>query len=150
MEPYSRSDEGGAVSVDYAAFTAAVDALKTRVHAATADGVEQGADLVKEAVQENLARSHYPPASDPGSPPAMRTGFLREEVYATSAPTETGASAEIWPSTVYARIQELGGIAGKDHRSHLPPRPYVEPALEDSADRFGQIMAKVWAEAIGG
>jgi len=138
------------VSVDYSAFEAAVDALKGRIHAATAAGVEQGADLVKEAIQENLARLHYPPASPPGEPPAMRTGFLHDEVYATSAPNETGASAEIWPSTVYARIQELGGDAGRDHRSHLPPRPYVEPALEASADHFGQIMAQAWAEAIGG
>lgn len=138
------------MSIDYAAFEAALSAMKGRVHTATASGIEQGADVVKEAVQENLGRLRYPPASPPGEPPAMRTGLLHDEVYATSTSTAEGASAEIWPSTAYARIQELGGVAGKDHRSRLPPRPYVQPALDESSGQVGQIMARVWTEAIGG
>lgn len=138
------------MSVDYAAATQALEALKARVHAATADGIEQCADLVKEAIQENLARSHYPPASPPGQPPALRSGHLHDEVYAVSMPSVNGASAHVWPSTVYARIQELGGWAGRDHRSHLPPRPYVEPALDDNTERIGQAMTNAWSQAIGG
>jgi len=138
------------VSVEYSAFVAAVGSLRARVQAATVDGVEQGADVVKRQIQDNLSRREYPPTSPPGEPPALRSGFLRDEVYTSTASTGVGATAEIWPSTVYARIHELSGWAGRDHRSFLPRRPYVEPALEESADRFDQIMTQAWSEAIGG
>lgn len=138
------------MSVDYAACVAALERLGTRAQAATEDGVEQGAELVKTAIQDNLARRDYPPASPPGEPPAIRSGFLHDEVYTSTASTGTGAQAQIWPSTVYARIQELSGWAGRDHRSFLPKRPYVEPALTASADEFGQIMKQAWTEAVEG
>jgi phage gpG-like protein len=131
-------------------FAAALGALGARMHAASETGADAAADLVKERIQANLDLSHYPPASEPGTPPAYRSGFLRDEVYTSSVGTETGAQSEIWPSTVYARIQELGGWAGRGHKSHLDPRPYVEPALDDTAAEIGQAMIQAWTRAQGG
>jgi phage gpG-like protein len=88
--------------------------------------------------------------SDPGTPPAYRTGFLHDNVYTLFAPTETGAYGEAWPSTVYARIHELSGWAGRGHRSFLPKRPYVEPAMADQADHLRQIVIARLAQALGG
>lgn len=129
---------------------AALTGWGSRMHAATGTGVEAGTQELKQAVQDNLARSEYPPASPPGEPPALRSGYLHDEVYADSTPVDTGAYGEVWPSTVYARIQELSGWAGRDHASFLPARPYVEPALDAFGDRFGQIMFDAWASAEGG
>jgi phage gpG-like protein len=53
-------------------------------------------------------------------------------------------------STVYARIQELSGWAGRGHRSFLPARPYVEPARMDQLDHIGQIAASRIGQALGG
>lgn len=139
------------MSVEYLETIAAMQALRERVRAATVAGVERcGDEIVKPAIQSNLDRLHYPPVAPQGEPPAYRTGLLHDEVYAEAFETETGASAEIWPSTVYARIHELSGWAGKDHKSFLPKRPYVQPAIDASLDAIGVEMAAAWRQAFGG
>lgn len=138
------------VTVDTSAFEEAYRAWGERMRAATEDGVSQAADAVKEGIQENLSRGIYPPASPEGEPPAYRSGFLHDEIYQDYEGTETGARAEIWPSTVYARIHELSGWAGRNHASFLPKRPYVEPALEERAQEIRQIMVRAWSQAYGG
>jgi phage gpG-like protein len=128
-------------------FAAALGAWRARVREATLAGVEVAADELKETIQAALERSEYPPASEPGSPPAIRTGALRDSVQTTTEETGTGAQGLVWPSTVYARIQELGGDAGRDHRSHLPPRPYVQPSIDEVEPRVGELMRDAWQRA---
>jgi phage gpG-like protein len=65
--------------------------------------------------------------SQPGEPPSLVTGQLRRSV--VMVPKGPG-HVQVGATTVYARIQELGGDAGRDHASHLPPRPYLAPALK--------------------
>lgn len=72
-----------------------------------------------------------------GSPLHMRSGALAGSVKVTFS--EMGgltSRARVAPTTVYARIQELGGVSGKDYHSHLPPRPYVRPAILGGMDKF--------------
>jgi phage gpG-like protein len=138
------------VAVEFASTLNSLSALVERVRAQVADGVQEGAEVLKEQVQENLSASHYPPVSEPGTPPAYRTGYLHDSVFTMYAPTETGAYGEVWPSTVYARIHELSGWAGRGHRSFLPKRPYVEPARDEQADHIRQIIAARVAQALGG
>lgn len=138
------------MTVEYSATLNALSALAARVQAATADTVDEAVEVLREQIQENLTASHYPPASEPGTPPAYRSGFLHDNVYATSGPTDTGGYGEVWPSTVYARIQELSGWAGRGHRSFLPARPYVEPARNEQLDHIGQIAIARIGAAIGG
>lgn len=138
------------MTVEFASTLNSLSALVERVRAGVADGVEQGTEVLKEQIQENLSTSHYPPVSEPGTPPAYRTGYLHDSVYTMYTPTETGAYGEVWPSTVYARIHELSGWAGRGHRSFLPKRPYVEPARDEQADHIRQIIATRVAQALGG
>lgn len=121
-----------------------------RTQEATQAAAREGGGIVREAIQDNLRRSYYPPSSTPGDPPAWRTGFLHDSVYVHVLPVDSGWQARIYPSTVYARIQELGGVTGAGYRTHLQPRPYVQPAGEATAERVGQSFADAWRRATPG
>jgi phage gpG-like protein len=82
----------------------------------------------------------------------MIDGTLRDS-FTHSLPVPDGAGG--WVCTlssglVYSRIQELGGWAGRGHRSHLPPRPYLKPAALDAvaSGDLRDAFARFWAEAI--
>jgi phage gpG-like protein len=132
------------------AAVAALEALGLRMRAATVAAVDEGADLLADEVRAALGRSEYPPSSQPGTPPARRSGDLQESIEQLTEETDAGARAEVWPSTVYARIQELGGITGRDYRTHLQPRPYVEPSVDEVAWPFGDCLYRAWSNAVGG
>ena len=92
-------------------------------------------------------------------------GTLRNSIIPESHQTDSGAEALIGPHVIYGRIQELGGdiypkpggylkfqIDGqwrtikygskvRDH-VHLPPRPYLAPAVEDHAAEISEVMAE--------
>ena len=103
--------------------------------AATIAAVDMGLDFTAEVkVNELSRRSHSkgtPTNSPPGQPPSLISGDLRGSVR-PEPPVVTGprASVTVGGTVVYARIQELGGEAGRDHASKLPPRPYLKPAAE--------------------
>lgn len=138
------------MAVEYAATLNALSALVDRVQSAAYDTVIEATEVLQEQIQDNLDRMHYPPVSDPGTPPAYRSGFLHDNVYTMSEPTQTGAYGEVWPSAVYARIHELSGWAGAGHRSFLPKRPYVKPARDEQVDHIRQIALTRIGQALGG
>lgn len=137
----------------------AVDALRAmavRLDEATARATEAARGLVESKARSNLAlRSHRrgtPTPSPPGQPPALIDGTLRDSFRGTM-PTPTGDGG--WVCTlstglVYSRIQELGGWAGRGHRSHLPPRPYLAPAAKDliASGALRDTFARYWADAM--
>jgi len=72
-----------------------------------------------------------------------RSGNLRRSIIASvdsgmtpSSPgPDTMTILATWgAATPYARIQEYGGQAGRNHASYIPPRPYLVPAQNDSRD----------------
>lgn len=140
----------GSASVEAGDFLAALQAWGERTIEATQQGVRDGAQVVRGAIQDNLAQRSYPPASPAGEPPALRTGYLHDNVYVRTLAIDGGWQARIYPSTVYARIQELSGWAGRGHRSFLPARPYVRPASESSAQAAGDAVALAWRGALPG
>jgi hypothetical protein len=87
--------------------------------------------------------THHPSTptnAPPGGPPAHVSGRLGSSVLA-SQPTGGGG---IWRAhsgphgVVYAAIQQYGGVAGRHHAAHLPPRPYTLKGPErDPIDRAG-------------
>jgi phage gpG-like protein len=89
------------------------------------------AAVVMRAVQEELGKTSHDPGtatpSQPGEPPSLITGQLRRSVIMK---TKGRGHIQVGATAVYARIQELGGDAGRGHRSHLPPRPYLAPAVK--------------------
>lgn len=82
-----------------------------------------------------------------------RTGTLRRSVIASvdsgmnppaPGPETTVITATWGAATPYARIQEYGGMAGRGHRSMIPARPYLQPALNDSrSELIAGIQAAV-------
>jgi phage gpG-like protein len=125
------------------------DALKSRAAAAAANAMAQ--TFQRELVNVTLRQTSHPAGTvttaAPGQPPALVTGTLRRS--AQTDPAQEGgtrATAAVRVSTVYARIQELGGVitvkrakyltfqypAGRWHQVksvRLPPRPYMAPTL---------------------
>lgn len=108
------------------------------VRSVAATGVATRRVLQKVARQEQILLSlGYHPAgtptgSRPGMPPWRISGHLRDEVK-VHGPVLRGALRPRWEgavgsAAVYARIQELGGWAGRHHRTYLPPRPHLKPA----------------------
>lgn len=139
-----------AATVDVDGFVAALRAWDERTVEATQAAAHDAGEIVREAIQDNLARRDYPPASPEGEPPAWRTGWLFEHVYLNVLPTDTGWQARAYPSTVYARIHELSGWAGRDHASFLPERPYVRPARDETVPRVGDAFVSRWRGAMPG
>lgn len=137
-------------TVDVSQFNAALQAWGERTHAATQAGVQKAGGELKTVIESNLARSRYPPASEPGTPPAYRSGFLHDNVYQRTVELAGGYQERVYPSTVYARIHELSGRAGAGHRSFLPKRPYVAPALEEYTPQFRGVMVDAWRTALPG
>ncbi len=123
------------MAAGFADLESALQRLKDGADSAAHDAAEAAAAVITRGVQLELSRSSHArgtktPAA-PGQPPSLVTGQLRRSVRMTRLDrTGTGQwTAHIAPTTVYSRIQELGGVAGKGHRSRLPPRPYVRPAF---------------------
>lgn len=134
-------------TVDTEPWAAGLAAWAERTHKATQAGVEDAGAKVREKIQENLDLRRYPPASDPGTPPARRSGNLYDSVQQRLVELAGGFQERVYPSTVYARIHELSGWAGAGHRSFLPKRPYVGPAFAAYKPDYRQAILESWRSA---
>lgn len=122
--------------------------------AATRQATSVALHVIEREMKANLSLgSHprgWPTNSAPGSPPDLVSGDLRRSVQ-VDGPSPVGASGtkfqgEVGPTIEYARIQELGGIAG--HGAHLPARPYAQPAFEDVMPEIRVIYREHWDAAL--
>lgn len=103
-------------------------------------------------------RSHKrgtPTPSRPGQPPALVSGTLRRSVI-VDRPRLVGPfrwRARVGPTVVYARIQDKGGVAGRNHTVRLPARPYARPtseALQASGVLSARAAQAFYREVFGG
>ncbi len=93
-----------------------------------------------------------PPPSAPGTPPARRSGHLQNSVTVVPATGGAGiAEAQAGNSAVYARIHEYGGDTGRGHATHLPPRPYIAPSVDDdvASGALTQAAVEAFTRAVG-
>ena len=118
------------------------------------DAARRMGDAGQAIIKMNLSMTYHAtggPGSPPGTPPAYVSGELRNSVVKTS---ESGPGPVAWvdiaPTTIYARIQELGGISGAGHRTHLLPRPYVRPALDQGRAQYEQAAINAFGRALEG
>jgi phage gpG-like protein len=127
-------------------------AVNVKVAANTATIVS--GNLVKKTAQTGLAlRTHARGTrtpSPPGDAPALISGALRRSIAVNLASYSGMTVAMVGPTIIYGRIQELGGVAGRGHHSHLPARPYLRPALEYSLPAIAEAYRSAWAAALGG
>jgi len=104
-------------------------------------------------IKLTLSTSSHPPRTKtpslPGEPPSLITGQLRRSVRKTySSGNAARWTTRVAPTAVYARIQELGGLTGRGHRTRLPGRPYVRPALARGEDKIRAAAVKAFRRAI--
>ena len=133
-----------------AEFKAALLGTISAEQAATRKATADGAHLIEKAAKEKLGETSHergtPTPSAPGDPPSLITGNLRRSI-TVNGPNATqvggfpGWRAEIGPTAVYGRVQELGGWAG---HANLPPRPYMQPAYDDVKPQLQGIFTKAW------
>jgi phage gpG-like protein len=116
--------------------TARLKALQARAPAAARTSAVAMGLLMSDEVKLNELRRYTheagtPTPSPPGEPPAMISGDLRGSVL-PEPPVSRGlvSSVTVGGTVICARIQELGGWAGRGHASYLPARPYIKPAAE--------------------
>jgi phage gpG-like protein len=131
---------------------AKLKALRVRTPAiADLAATAMGAVAMRE-VQRQLGLTEHslgtPTPSQPGQPPSLVTGQLRRSVVMVP---KGRAHVQVGATTVYARIHELGGNAGRNHASYLPPRPYLKPALRKLSESgaLTKAAAKVIRAALG-
>jgi hypothetical protein len=113
-----------------------------------------GALLVEREAKLTLRlRSHpfgTPTPSPKGSPPALIFGSLMRSVE-TRPPQADGRyrwTSQAGPTIVYGRIQELGGWAGRGHRTYIPYRPYLLPATIRARGPVRNLYQERWAEVL--
>lgn len=136
-------------------------ALRQIAERARADGGRAAAAAMgnegERAIKVRLSRYSHSRGtvtpSPPGQPPAIITGTLRRSVIG-EGPREEGAGRwvmSVRPTTVYAPIQEKGGLAGRHHRTRLPARPYVAPSVRDleASGRLQDAAAEAFRRAVG-
>ena len=80
-------------------------------------------------------------ASQPGQPPALDTGRLRNSIAVTD-PKWDGWSviAEVGTNVEYARILEYGGRTGRNGATRIAARPYMRPTLEEETPRIEKVL----------
>ncbi|TCO57119.1 hypothetical protein [Actinocrispum wychmicini] len=124
------------------------------LEAATKVGVGLIAHQAEAVAKRELSRRGHqrgtPTPSAPGEPPARVSGTLLRSVQVQGPTGGAGTyEASVGPTTAYARIQELGGTAGRGHRSRLPARPYMHPTLLAVKKDALAIMVAAWRRALG-
>lgn len=132
---------------------ALLSAIRDKAAKAAPPAVMGMADAYRNRVSRVTLRQYSHPYgaktdSPPGQPPAWVLGALARSVTAVlGASSGTDARAAVAPHTVYARIQETGGVIRADHRRFLrytqdgvvhyakrvtlPPRPYMAPTTRE-------------------
>ena len=143
-------------------------ALRDKASGAAPPTVMAIADTYKDHLTKvTLRRSFAAPGqfgtpAAPGQPPAWRTGALARSVTSLlGASTGLTATATVGPHTIYARVQNQGAINRPTHakymhwvnsggswykkRVRIPPRPYMQPALDDCIANGSLVKAAMEA-----
>lgn len=137
------------------------DALRRLAEKADNEGAREASramgTFAVEVDTELLGLSSHPPRtktpSPPGSPPSRISGALRGSVD-DWLHVQLGLGlyeTRVGPvNIVYSRIQELGGHAGRGHKTYLPPRPYMRPALDQmtGSGELTRVAAEAFERAV--
>lgn len=147
---------GGIRVEGLAQLNAAFESLAVSLNQATRTATAQASHLLEREIKQTLSTSSHPRGtptpSSPGEPPSLVTGTLRRSI-TVNGPHPLGLGrweAQVGPTAVYGRIQELGGVTGRGHATTLPARPYVQPAFERLAasGALARVYHTAWRAAI--
>lgn len=143
---------GGAIRIEgLSELTAALAGTVKEADRATRMATARSAHFLEGEIKKTLSKASHrkgtPTPSAPGEPPALVTGTLRRSI-TVKGPLRFGTGrwlAEVGPTVVYGRIQELGGVTGRGGATRLPPRPYVKPPYERVI--ASGVLARTYREA---
>lgn len=147
---------GGIRVEGLAQLNAAIEGLAASLNTATRTATAQASHLLEREIKQTLSTSSHPRGtptpSSRGEPPSLVTGTLRRSI-TVQGPHPLGLGrweAQVGPTAVYGRIQELGGVTGRGHAATLPARPYVQPAFERLAasGALARVYHSAWRAAI--
>ena len=134
----------------------ALEGMVASLNKATKTATAQAAHLLEREIKTTLATTSHPRGtptpSNPGEPPSLVTGTLRRSI-TVKGPVPLGMGrweAQIGPTAVYGRIQELGGVTGRGGATVLPARPYVRPSYAKLAvtGALANLYHSAWRAAI--
>jgi hypothetical protein len=140
------TDLGGAAVHGVHEVIAALEKLAVEAAAASVRIVQRGQVVVEAEAKRQFTGAHAKglrTTSSPGSPPDVVTGTLRRSIRSDkpSPVGAFGASGRVYPTAIYARIQELGGAT---RHGFLPPRPYMQPAHSKVLHELEAIAVEEW------
>lgn len=138
-------------------FVAALEQLPVYAYLGARRAVDAAAALVELETKKSLTRYSHPKGtptpSPPGQPPAIVGGALRRSVRVRKSYSLGPGqwAAQVGPTIVYGRIQELGGVTGRGHRTTLPARPYLGPSVKRLIDsgELAEAYEAAWRLAMG-
>ena len=102
-------------------------------------------DVALEAVQEGAAVIQSRAVMNA----PVLTSALRNSFRTDSRKTAGGAIAEIGPHVIYDRIQELGGMTGRGHKTRIVGKFYLHRAVEEKKDEVSRVMAATIKDYLG-
>lgn len=134
----------------------ALDRIIRAIEELTPQAVEEVRDQTRRDVVRLLRLKWHPKntptPSMPGEPPARISSDLLRSIrpFPVERTGEFTWKASIKSFNDYSRIQELGGVSGRGHRTHLPPRPYLKTAVNDlhAAGFYKGVFITYWSEAL--
>lgn len=133
---------------------AAMDRKIKAIHGAMSEAVSDGMAIVHREIAEQLRLTTHPigtpTPSLPGEPPSLVTGNLMRSIdeYGPYYENANRVAGLVGPNAVQARIQELGGITGRNYATTLPPRPYVKPAVAIARPLIAESHLRIFSDAV--
>lgn len=73
-----------------------------------------------------------------------KSGYL----YGSFRVEKTLNSIKVFSNVVYSRIQDLGGWAGRNHASYIPPTYYFTNGAKILKDKFNKLLRKKIREKV--
>lgn len=125
--------------------------------AARAAAVAMGALFTAAVVTDELQRYPHEKGTKTPSPPGQPAGLISGDLRRSVKPLPPAPSSGYrWTVTVggtvpYARIQELGGMAGRNLATEIPARPYLKPAVErlQESGALSKVSVAAFLKVIG-
>lgn len=87
-----------------------------------------------------VVERHVKSAKLSGQVLRVRSGRLRSSIIGRAEQRGTEIIGVVGSNVIYARIHELGGRAGRGHRTIIPARPYLKPAMEEKREEILKLI----------
>lgn len=95
------------------------------------------AEKMEQALRDAID-TPWPPASSPGRPPHLRTGFLHDHTVVRGSPVSKSGTASI-----VIRGPQYGMTFLEGGTRNMAPRPYIKPTIFDQPSKWTKEFARI-------